>query len=123
VAARTDLGGALVLSEFAGAALELRQAYLCNPNDINSIKDAIMRAVQADHGTAAKRMLAMRRYVHAHDVRQWATDYVSALRPEDAQKHPHGTELSAAQTELASPDEHPRRTVHMGGTAGGGGTE
>ena len=31
VAARADTGGALVLSEFAGAATEMRQAFLCNP--------------------------------------------------------------------------------------------
>jgi putative ABC transport system permease protein len=34
VACRGDLGGALVLSEFAGAAAELKQAFLVNPHDI-----------------------------------------------------------------------------------------
>src|SRR6202012_1743753 len=33
VACRSDLGGALVLSEFTGASAELRQAYLVNPHD------------------------------------------------------------------------------------------
>ncbi len=79
VAARTDLGGALVLSEFAGAAAELREAYLCNPHDLNSIKDALMRAVTADPVEAAKRMGAMRRYLRDHGGRQWAADFVSAL--------------------------------------------
>jgi trehalose 6-phosphate synthase len=79
VAARTDLGGALVLSEFAGAARELRQAYMCNPHDINSIKDAIMRAVEADRTEAAKRMHAMRRYLRDHGGRQWAADFLTAL--------------------------------------------
>ncbi len=86
VAARTDLGGALVLSEFAGAAGELHQAYMCNPHDINSIKDALMRAVQADRSEAAKRMGAMRRYLRSHGGRQWAADFLSALdeEPESA---------------------------------------
>jgi trehalose 6-phosphate synthase len=79
VAARTDLGGALVLSEFAGAARELRQAYLCNPHDINSIKDALIRAVEADRADAAKRMHAMRRYLRDHGGRQWARDFLTAL--------------------------------------------
>jgi len=83
VAARTDLGGALVLSEFAGAARELRQAYLCNPNDINSIKDALMRAVQADQAEAARRMLQMRRQLRTHDVQRWASDFLNALDPHD----------------------------------------
>ena len=79
VAARTDLGGTLVLSEFAGAARELRQAYMCNPHDINSIKDALMRAIEADRSEAAKRMHSMRRYLRDHDGRQWASDFLTTL--------------------------------------------
>jgi trehalose 6-phosphate synthase len=79
VAARTDLGGTLVLSEFAGAARELRQAYMCNPHDLNSIKDALMRATEADRTEATKRMNAMRRYLREHGVRHWAADFLAAL--------------------------------------------
>ena len=50
VAARTDNDGALVLSEFAGAADELKQALLINPHDIDGLKDAIMRGRR--HGAA-----------------------------------------------------------------------
>src|SRR3712207_8243180 len=38
IAARGDLGGVLVLSEFAGAAAELKQALLVNPHDIAGVK-------------------------------------------------------------------------------------
>jgi trehalose 6-phosphate synthase len=79
VAARTDLGGALVLSEFAGAARELRPAFLCNPHDVNSIKDAILRAVNADPADAARRMQIMRRQLREHDGRRWASDFLAAL--------------------------------------------
>ncbi|HEX6872783.1 MAG TPA: trehalose-6-phosphate synthase [Micromonosporaceae bacterium] len=79
VAARTDYGGALVLSEFAGAAQELRQAHMCNPHDINSIKDAIMRAVDADPAESAKRIQSMRRYLRDHGVKAWAADFLTAL--------------------------------------------
>jgi trehalose 6-phosphate synthase len=79
VAARVDLGGSLVLSEFAGAAGELRQAFLCNPHDLQGVKDAIMRAVQVDQTEAARRMRAMRRHLRAHDVRHWASSFLSAL--------------------------------------------
>jgi trehalose 6-phosphate synthase len=84
VAARSDLGGALVLSEFAGAARELRAAYMCNPHDINSIKDALMRAVDADRTQAAKRMYAMRRYLRDHGVGRWASSFLTALGAPDA---------------------------------------
>jgi trehalose 6-phosphate synthase len=79
VAARTDLAGSLVLSEFAGAARELRHAYMCNPHDINNIKDALMRAVEADQVEAAKRMQAMRRYLSDHGVDRWASSFLTAL--------------------------------------------
>ena len=45
VACRSDLGGALVLSEFTGAAAELRQAYLTNPHHLDGVKDAIEEAL------------------------------------------------------------------------------
>ena len=48
VACRYDDDGALVLSEFAGAADELRQAYMVNPYDINGMKAAIVTAMDAD---------------------------------------------------------------------------
>ena len=47
VACRYDDTGALVLSEFAGAADELRQAFLVNPYDINGMK--AMRKTVAEH--------------------------------------------------------------------------
>jgi trehalose 6-phosphate synthase len=79
VAARVDLGGALVLSEFAGAAGELRQAFLCNPHDLQGVKDTLVRAVHADQAEASRRMRAMRRHLRAHDVRHWASSFLSAL--------------------------------------------
>ena len=48
VACRYDDDGALVLSEFAGAADELRQAWLVNPYDINGMKAALLEACRAD---------------------------------------------------------------------------
>ena len=44
VACRYDDDGALVLSEFAGAAAELRQAWQVNPYDINGMKAALLEA-------------------------------------------------------------------------------
>ena len=48
VACRFDDDGALVLSEFAGAADELRQAYLVNPYDINGMKARMLEAYRAE---------------------------------------------------------------------------
>ncbi|MCH9721330.1 MAG: trehalose-6-phosphate synthase [Actinomycetia bacterium] len=79
VACRSDLGGALVLSEFTGAAAELRQAYLTNPHDLEGVKDAIEAALNQDPEEGRRRMRAMRRQVLTHDVDGWARAFLSAL--------------------------------------------
>jgi trehalose 6-phosphate synthase len=79
VACRSDLGGALVLSEFTGAAAELRQAYLTNPHDLEGVKDAIEAALEQSPEEGRRRMRALRRQVLAHDVDRWARAFLDAL--------------------------------------------
>ncbi|MDR3663997.1 MAG: trehalose-6-phosphate synthase [Mycobacterium sp.] len=79
VACRSDLGGALVLSEFTGAAEELRQAYLTNPHHLDGVKDAIAAALTQSPEEGRRRMRAMRRQVLAHDVDRWARAFLDAL--------------------------------------------
>jgi trehalose 6-phosphate synthase len=79
VACRSDLGGALVLSEFTGAASELRQAYLVNPHDLEGVKDAIEAALNQSVEDGRRRMRALRRQVLSHDVDRWARSFLDAL--------------------------------------------
>jgi trehalose 6-phosphate synthase len=79
IAARVDNGGALVLSEFTGAAAELPEAYLINPHDLDGLKETVIRALDASRAENRARMRAMRRHVRAHDVRAWARSYLKAL--------------------------------------------
>lgn len=79
VACRSDLGGALVLSEFTGAAAELRQAYLTNPHDLEGVKDTIEAALNQTPEEGRRRMRALRRQVLAHDVDRWARSFLDAL--------------------------------------------
>jgi trehalose 6-phosphate synthase len=79
VAARADCSGALVLSEFAGAAAELEQAFLVNPHDVDGLKDTLLRAMRADPADLSARMAAMRAHLRTHDIRAWARDYLTAL--------------------------------------------
>ena len=84
VACRSDLGGALVLSEFTGAANELHQAYLVNPHDLEGVKDAVEAALNQTPEEGRRRMRALRRQVLTHDVDRWARSFLDALagRPE-----------------------------------------
>jgi trehalose 6-phosphate synthase len=79
VSCRPDLGGALVLSEFAGAWNELRQAFVCNPHDIEGLKQTIMSAIRTPADQRRRRMKALRRRVSDHDVQRWAARYLEAL--------------------------------------------
>jgi trehalose 6-phosphate synthase len=79
VACRQDNDGALVLSEFAGAADELKQAFLVNPYDINGMKSAILDAMRARPRDLTRRMKAMRRTVEEHDVTDWAAQFLGRL--------------------------------------------
>lgn len=76
--ARDD--AALVLSEFAGAAGELKRAYLCNPHDVDRLKQTVLAAVQAPASERRRRMRAMRRAVLANDVHHWAERFLADLR-------------------------------------------
>ncbi|MEE6175223.1 alpha,alpha-trehalose-phosphate synthase (UDP-forming) [Mycobacterium sp. 050134] len=88
VACRSDLGGALVLSEFTGAAAELRTAYLVNPHDTEGVKDAIEAALNQTEEDGRRRMRSLRRQVLAHDVDRWARAFLDAL----ADSRPDGAE-------------------------------
>lgn len=84
VAARVDGQGALVLSEFAGAAAELPQAFLCNPHDLDAVKDTLERAVRVTDAEAHDRMRAMREHLRQHDVHKWAEDFLAQLGATDS---------------------------------------
>ena len=79
VACRFDDEGALVLSEFAGAAAELRQAYRVNPYDINGMKAALLEAMRAEPEERSRRMKAMRKHVIEHDIDHWASAFLDEL--------------------------------------------
>ncbi|WP_312167249.1 trehalose-6-phosphate synthase [Microbacterium sp.] len=79
VATRADNRGVLVLSEFTGAADELRQAVRVNPHDIAGLKDAIMTAVAMTPAEQGKRMRSLRRRVLENDVDAWSSSFLRAL--------------------------------------------
>ena len=79
VAARADDTGALVLSEFAGAAAELPDAFLVNPHDVDGLKDTLLQAMDAPEEDLRRRMAAMRDHLHRHDILAWARAYLTAL--------------------------------------------
>ncbi len=79
VASRADDRGVLILSTFAGAALELPDALLVNPYDIMQLSEAIHSALEMPEAEQAKRMHWMRRAVREHNIYRWAANLLSDL--------------------------------------------
>lgn len=79
VASRLNDDGALVLSEFAGAAADLKQSFQVNPHDLDELKQILLHALQTPHDERRNRMKAMRRYLRSHDVKHWARGFLTAL--------------------------------------------
>ncbi|HZU91977.1 MAG TPA: trehalose-6-phosphate synthase [Microbacterium sp.] len=79
IATRADNRGVLVLSEFTGAADELRQAVRVNPHDIEGLKEAIMEAVHMEPREQGRRMRALRKRVLENDVDAWSSSFLRAL--------------------------------------------
>ena len=80
VACRHDEDGVLILSEFAGAADELRNALLVNPHDIEGIKEAMLQAIEMPKRERSTRMRALRRRVRENDVARWSQTFLDTLR-------------------------------------------
>jgi trehalose 6-phosphate synthase len=88
VAAREDEEGALILSQFTGAARELRDAIIVNPYDVEQLAEAIRLALEMDTKERQARMKLLRNNVKHHNVYQWAGNLIaelSEIRAEDAQ--------------------------------------
>lgn len=79
VAARSDLGGALVLSQFTGAARELTDAILVNPYNTEEFADKIKKAVEMKPETKKRRMSKMRSVVRRNNIYRWSGKILSEL--------------------------------------------
>lgn len=82
VASRSDEDGVLLLSEFAGAVDELRDAVIVNPYDVDGVAEAIHAALTMDGAECRTRMRGLRAQVFAHDVHRWAHEFLEALEAE-----------------------------------------
>jgi trehalose 6-phosphate synthase len=71
--------GVLILSRFAGAALQLKDAILVNPYSKEEISDAILQAIQMPKEERVRRWQGMIESVRDEDVVAWRHAFVSAL--------------------------------------------
>jgi alpha,alpha-trehalose-phosphate synthase [UDP-forming] len=92
LAARRDERGVLILSQFTGAARELRDALLVNPYDIDQTAEAIRAALEMEPEDRQMRVHRMRKIIREHNIYRWAGSLVTELCEVrlDGSDRPHG---------------------------------
>jgi trehalose 6-phosphate synthase len=77
-ACRIDQDGTLILSQFAGAAEQLKpDALLVNPYDIEQMADTIVKAFRMTPAERTARMKRMRRMVRKENVFGWVDSFLA----------------------------------------------
>jgi trehalose-6-phosphate synthase len=71
--------GVLVLSEFAGAAAELKGALLTNPHDTQDLAENCLRAIQMSQPEAEARLRELFAIISEYDVTRWGNDFLAAV--------------------------------------------
>ncbi|MGI6242932.1 MAG: bifunctional alpha,alpha-trehalose-phosphate synthase (UDP-forming)/trehalose-phosphatase [Prevotella sp.] len=77
IASKQKSNGVLILSEMAGAAAELSESILVNPNDPDQIAIAIYQALSMPEAEQKRRMKRMQNKVAMQTVNKWASDFVT----------------------------------------------
>lgn len=79
IASRTDREGMLILSETAGAASELSEAIVVNPNDDNQIAESIKYALEMPKSEQIVRNEIMHKRIQRYNVSFWAEAFLERL--------------------------------------------
>ncbi|HSP11396.1 MAG TPA: bifunctional alpha,alpha-trehalose-phosphate synthase (UDP-forming)/trehalose-phosphatase [Salegentibacter sp.] len=79
VATRTDHTGVLILSEMAGAAHEMNEAILINPNNFEQISEALKQALEMPKEEQIQRNKMLQKRLKRYNVEKWANDFMKAL--------------------------------------------
>lgn len=72
--------GVLILSEMAGAATELTDAIIINPNNPKEIEMAILQALIIDEKEKKERLQKMQKRISTQTVKKWADDFIDELQ-------------------------------------------
>jgi trehalose 6-phosphate synthase len=79
IGAKEDELGALILSQFTGAARELRDALVVNPYNIEQIAEAIRISLEMAPAEKKARMQRMRESLKERNIYRWAGDFIGSL--------------------------------------------
>ncbi|HEY3317374.1 MAG TPA: bifunctional alpha,alpha-trehalose-phosphate synthase (UDP-forming)/trehalose-phosphatase [Coriobacteriia bacterium] len=105
VAAKSGDKGVLILSEMAGAAMEMGEALVVNPNNREELADAIEEALEMPEEEQSERLAFMQRRLEDYDVERWATDFTDQLTAvKRVQRHLNARKLTSRAREFLVSD-------------------
>jgi trehalose 6-phosphate synthase len=104
-------GGKLVLSEFTGAAAEIREAVMCNPFGVGGLSQRVEHAIGLPAGAGRAAIAAMAPRVRTHDVHRWADEQLAVISSRsNSTWAPRGTRQPRRATGyLAGPQARPAK--------------
>jgi trehalose-6-phosphate synthase len=95
-----DDPGVLILSRFAGAAVECKRALLVNPYDAESVAAAMAQALTMPLEERRERHAALMAAITANNIDKWQNDFLHALSNEDSSLEEIQTAIQATQSNL-----------------------
>jgi trehalose 6-phosphate synthase/phosphatase len=112
IAAKSRTPGVLILSEMTGAYEELPESLGVNPNDIRSIKNAIVTALTMPKSEQRHRLKIMQERIADYTVQRWGTDFIEQLsevsKATDAERAKRLTIKRSSELEAAYRQAHQR---------------
>jgi trehalose 6-phosphate synthase/phosphatase len=79
IASKTDGRGVLILSEMAGAAKEMSEAIIINPNNKAQIAEAIKKAIEMPVQEQIERNTILQKRLKRYNIEKWAGDFLGSL--------------------------------------------
>lgn len=79
VAAKAGKPGVLILSEMAGAAIELRDALIVNPNNSIHLAESLNKALTMPEKEQKERLRTMQKILKKQDIVKWSFDFIEEL--------------------------------------------
>lgn len=80
IATRINQTGVLILSEMAGAAHEMNEALIINPNNFEQISGALIQAINMPVEEQKQRNKVLQKRLKRYSVEKWANDFMETLR-------------------------------------------
>lgn len=113
IATKISGKGVLILSEMAGAAKELGEAIIINPNNYGEIAEALKTALLMPENEQNERIVAMQTRLKRYNIEKWTKDFLTSLTNTVVQREKYATRKLSGTEEIKLLDayRHARKRI------------